>query len=365
MILCFLPLKICSKQKSDNTFPDEFANTMAVPCIKCNAAVSFLRATFSSRYIAKWYNVFKKKSFCFKKKKTLCCLKVIIIAHRIPVAVQTKTKQQPWWNSNVKISSREGKISALKTRVKCIAMSERERCIKCTILLSSEWTNRKERKSIEREKNSEVNVYTYFVPLASSNENIATEIVYVTFGLVLSFGLLCSFSLVLGICSLHSSQSAMYFFFPFLQCIWSFHHWTSAFFFAHHLFTRLVCSNQLEKNLIPLSNCVHCVLVFSSFTFAFIWLSEHFIWIMFVRNLWVQCSIFFCCPLQSGSIIAITVTKCVIEGRRKERPTHDQCCSVIFFLLCFVSRRSRFYHKSDFQIGRCFLPLFPFLYIFF
>lgn len=68
MILCFLPLKICSKQKSDNTFPDEFANTMAVPCIKCNAAVSFLRATFSSRYIAKWYNVFKKKSFCFKKK---------------------------------------------------------------------------------------------------------------------------------------------------------------------------------------------------------------------------------------------------------------------------------------------------------
>lgn len=49
-----------------------------------------------------------------------------------------------------------------------------------------------------------------------------------------------------------------------------------------------VRSNQLEMNLIPLTECAHLMLVFSWFTFAFVWLSERCIRIMFVGNLWVQ-----------------------------------------------------------------------------
>lgn len=129
-----------------------------------------------------------------------------------------------------------------------------------------------------------MNVQTFCPVGYSSNENIATDIVNVTFRLVVSIGLLCSFqesvygiptffslffsfsnltlyiSAILALsCSLTIFLAPLHFFSLFYTFSISFQVVDSR---MHFNMNRFECT--WEKNLIPMSNCFQYVMVFLS-----------------------------------------------------------------------------------------------------
>lgn len=138
----------------------------------------------------------------------------------------------------------------------------------------------KERKSIK----TKVNVHILSRWL-TSNENIATKIVYVTFGLVWSFGLLCSLSLRCSAFGNYATTLQVF----FLCCILD-------------ASSERVCMCFLQVSIISRKIQFHsltafgCVLAFSSFYLCFHSVVRTFHSMDHVylkRNLWVQSSILF------------------------------------------------------------------------
>lgn len=176
---------------------------------------------------------------------------------------------------------------------------------------------------------NKVNVQTFCPVGYSSNENIATDIVNVTFKLVVSIGLLCSFK---RICVLHSAFFSSLSFFLFLslstqistdECISILTAtWCVCFFFF------LFRMNLLE-NPIPLSNCVRyvlaffCILPLLSFDCPTISHLDH----VCVRNLWVQllCSATWC-SVPCRTIIAINRNQRLGHLMKQKNWKHNVYC---------------------------------------
>lgn len=212
-----------------------------------------------------------------------------------------------------------------------------------------------------------MNVQTFCPVGYSSNENIATDIVNVTFILVVSIGLLCSFQE-----SVYGIPTFFSLFFSFSNLTLSFSLFISVFlalsrsltiFLAPSLFYTFSISFQVvdsrmhfnmnrsectwEGNLIPMSNCVQYVMVFLSVLplLSFDCQAITFRIMFCVRNLWVNCSL-----VPFRTIIATTVTKATF-GELHEIKAKKEWKYMFYTLMRYAVFACVRCHKSDFQIG--------------